>query len=654
MHLVQGYVVDQAGEPIIGAIIRVQNTGGGAVTNDKGQYELLLPEGLNRLHFTYVGYETKTIEQVFTKKTVLNVTLVPKDEEIEAVEVSNKRRDYSYEILKKVIENKEKYRNQFQTQKCDIYVKSVEENIVVKTDKPKKDKDEDEDPFANDSVPNLNLFEADFVQHRSMPNKIKEEKIAAKKLGNQRSLFMRTTTTVDFDFLQNLIVVRDLGDNSYISPLSNNAIMGYKFKLLGSRYENELKVYTIKVSPRKLGNALFSGTIEVWDSLFILKSVDLSVSKNSLIVYDKFNIKQEYMFEQSKWVLEHQEFDWKIKTGKSTAIGNCIAKYDNYVFDSTYSKKFFNAEIGVTKEDAYEKDTSFWAEIRPVPLTDKEREFIEYKDSIYRIITSEHYLDSIDSIANRITPLKLLWTGFGYINRDKKVNWDFNPAVSLIDPLAIGGWRVRYSFNYFKKFDSTRRTINVSPFLNYGFRNGDIKGNLSVNYKYNPKKLSYIRFNAGRYFDFVNNFATFADVFRRSNFFEQSHVYLYHTTELFNGFYLTTGGQYLQRRDLGDFEFAPSGDSFFLDNKPTLFDDHSTFEGTLGITYTPKQLYIQEPKEKIVIGSKYPTFGLLYKQAIPGVGGSSTKYSRLELSVRQLFNVGIMGTSEYNVTYGTF
>ncbi|NNJ56733.1 MAG: hypothetical protein HKP14_11390, partial [Bacteroidia bacterium] len=71
-YVVQGYVVDENAEPLVGVIVRVQNTGSGAVTNELGQYELRLPEGLNRIHFSFIGYKGKTIEEVVLKKTVLN------------------------------------------------------------------------------------------------------------------------------------------------------------------------------------------------------------------------------------------------------------------------------------------------------------------------------------------------------------------------------------------------------------------------------------------------------------------------------------------------------------------------------------------------------------------------------------------------------
>lgn len=126
---VRGYVTNPSNEPLIGVYVRAINLGIGAVTNEEGQYELRLIEGLHRLSFTHIGYESKQINIPTQKNQVLNVVLKPTENELGAVEVSNKRKDLSYAIIKKVIQNKEKYTNQFTTQKRNIYVKSVENNI---------------------------------------------------------------------------------------------------------------------------------------------------------------------------------------------------------------------------------------------------------------------------------------------------------------------------------------------------------------------------------------------------------------------------------------------------------------------------------------------------------------------------------------------
>ncbi|MGB1038448.1 MAG: DUF5686 family protein [Bacteroidia bacterium] len=657
-YTLRGYVTGTDAEPLVGVYVRVTNLGVGTVTNEKGQYELNLPEGLNRVSYTFIGYESQRLDLIIRPGITQNIRLKVSRNELAVVEINNKRKDLSYDIIKKVIAQKEKYSNQYSTQKRSIYVKSVENNVYQKkekTTKESKEVQEDESLLEEkkDSLPNLNLFEGDFVQHKKAPKGFKEEKNAAKKLGRQRTLLYTSTTDADFDFNQNLLYVKKLGDNSYISPISTTALLAYKYKLLGSRFENGIKVYTIKVIPRKMGNALFKGELEVWDSLFTLKSIHLEVNKNSLILYDKFSIHQEYQFVQGKHVLEHEKFTWLVKDKNGKSDGTCDVIYTNYVFDSTYSKRFFNAEIGYTKEDAYEKDTSFWAGIRPIPLTPKEFKFINYQDSIHRIRTSKVYLDSIDSVYNRITLLKALWHGFGRINRDKKTLLTFDPAIGLLDPVAIGGWRIRYSVSYFKRYEN-RKAVRISPFVNYGFRNRDIKGNLGLWHLYNPKKRSTVSLNTGKYFGFVNNFATFTDVFNRSNYFDEQYIAASHRTELFNGFYTGIGLRHTIRQDLGDFKFNPRFDSTFENNFAQTFAKNSATILSLNISFTPKQLYIQEPKEKIILGSRFPTFSLGYRQGLNGFLDSKSKFSTLDFSINQKFNVGILGQSQYSVNVGGF
>lgn len=659
-YLLRGYVYNEANQPMPSVNVRVYNSSLGTVTNSKGQYELLLSRGLHRLMFSSIGFETAQYEIVMSGDQIQNVWLKVADNEIAGIDVKVKKRDYSYEVIKNVIEHKSDFEHQYTTAKHRIYIKSVEDiTYLNKADKDEVKDLEQEleslDTFGSSKpkVPRLNLYETEIVFHEQYPDKIKEEKIAAKKLADQRSLFYTSTTDADFDFYQNLLIFRKLGDNSYVSPFSPTTFLSYKFKLLGSYFEGDQKVYRIQITPRKHGNALLKGTIEVYDKIWALKKVEFDFPKNSLILYDAFSLSQEYCFVDSVHAVSKQEFKWKVKDNNVELNGYCFAKHSDYVFDSIYHKKYFNAELGFTAVDAYKKDTTFWNSIRPVPLTVKEQAFVRYQDSMYLLRNSKEYLDSIDSIFNRITFLKVAVMGFGHINRSEKKYWFFDPAVNLLDPLAIGGWRLKYSVSYFRRFEN-RKSISVTPFLNYGFLNKDIKGNIRVSHLYQPKKLSRISIDMGRYFGFVNNFATISDIFRRDNFYEQSYVYLNHSTELFNGFYLRTGLNYVDRKDLSDFKFAAVGDSLFENNNPISFPRNTNFMGTIGISYVPKQLYLQEPNEKIVLGSKYPTLSLNYRHSFRNILGSNNQYSYGEFAVDQSFNIGTIGTSEYRVSMGMF
>ncbi len=655
-NLLRGYVTDNMATPLPGVVIRL-TTGGGTITDDAGRYELRLETGVYRVSYQYISFSTVTVDQLVDGNTTLNISLTQDESQLKTVNVTNRRKDFSYQVIRNTIAEKENYQNQYTNQKRTIYVKSKETNTSsAEDDKKAEDKNTVEEITKQlDSIPDLNYFEGKFTQYREIPRGFKQVKEAAKRLGSQYSLLYTNTTDADFNFYDNLIFVKKLGDNSYVSPLSNTAFLSYKYKLLGSDFETGKKYYRIQVKPRKMGNALFSGELHIWDESWKLKYVNLSVPKRSLILYNDFNIEQWYTDKKGKWVLSKELMQWEIKTKSSQSIGEAQILFQDYSFDSTYAKRFFNTEVGITQDSAYERDTSYWSTIRPVPLTTDESKFIAYKDSIYRLTTSVEYLDSLDSTYNRLTIPNLLWDGQGIINREKKVLWTFDPVLAMINPVPIGGFRLRYSMSYSKTFES-RKKLYISPNLNYGFRNNDLKGGMSVNYLYNPKKLARINIAYFNDFSAINNFATIQDIFSRANFFETNTLRLYHNFEVLNGLYFSSSLSSNIRRPLTDFEFNPQFDSTFNNtgNPPIAFKTNGSSVIRIGLSYTPKQLYIQEPKEKIVLGSSWPTFSLFYEQAVPNLLKATTDFKYLELGMNQTVNLGIFGTSSYSIQIGSF
>jgi hypothetical protein len=339
-NLLRGYVTDTLATPLPGVVIRLKN-GGGTTTDGAGRYELRLETGVYRLSFQYIGFKTVTVDQLVDGNTTLNISLVLDDNQLETVTIMNKRRDFSYEIIRNTIAVKEKYQNQFTNQKRTIYVKSKETNTSsAEEDDGKKAEDKntiEEITQKKDSIPNLNYFEGKFTQYIQNPRGFKQVKEAAKRLGRQYSLLYTNTTDADFNFYDNLIYVKKLGDNSYVSPLSNTAFISYKFKLLGSDFEDGKKYYRVQVKPRKMGNALFSGELHIWDESWKLKYVNLSVPKRSLILYNSFNIEQWYADKREKWVLDKEVMRWEIKTKSSLSLGEAQILFQNYSFDSTYA-----------------------------------------------------------------------------------------------------------------------------------------------------------------------------------------------------------------------------------------------------------------------------------------------------------------------------
>jgi len=654
-------VYSENNEPLVNATVRVVNENIGTVTDAQGKYEIKLLEGLNRISVSSMGYQTEIFEVIATKDVVKNVFLKIDQKQLDEVVVRVKKKDYSYEVIKKLLENKETILKQYQNYKAKVYIKSVEE--VEKKIIKKKDEDAAPNPedalkavekaakAAKDSLPNLHIFECQLTRYQTAAGQQKEERDAVKKIGNQATLFFKSVTDGEFDFYRNHQKIAKIGDNEITSPLSDLTFLSYRFQLLKYYFEGKDKIYRIKVTPRDLGNALYEGIIEVLEDEWVLRNVDLKLTKRALLLYDEFGVKQEFTKIQGRWMPSRVSYTWKIKEGGIKSAGKTEVIHSNYEFDLTLPKRFFGDEVGLTTAEAYKRDSTFWQAIRPHPLTKDEQKVIKEKERLEILQNSKAYLDSIDKVYNRITLPKLVYLGFGHINRTKKNNWYFDPILGLIDPLAIGGWRIRYGLGYYKRYEN-RKQISINTNLTYGFKNRDLRGGVNANYFYNPLRVSSVNFAIGSGFNIINGAATIRDIARRSNFYQNQFVEFRHRTELFNGFYLNSQVYYEKRSDLSNFKFGELGDRVFSNNTPEVFPTSHVYRTSIGIEYTPRQLYLREPNEKIILGSKYPTFSVNLDRAWPVSGKSTNVFARLSASVRQTFNVGILGTSEYRISAG--
>ncbi|MDP5122230.1 MAG: DUF5686 and carboxypeptidase regulatory-like domain-containing protein, partial [Spirosomaceae bacterium] len=660
----RGYVYSVDNEPLINASVRLFNSEIGTVTDKKGRYEIQVPQGLNRIAFSYIGFQSQLNEIVVERDVVKNVYLEENANQLDEVEIRIRRKDYSYEVIQNVIDNRENFLNQYKNYTAQVYIKAVEE-VEKPPAKQKKQPEETVNESVlesseeavvetkKDSVPNMNLFECTLTRHEEIPNKQKEERTAVTKLNDQSTLFFKTITDGEFNLYENLQYVPQISDSKFISPISNLAFASYKFKLLGSYFEGLQKIYQVEVSPRKLGNALYEGTLEIYDNLWVLKSAKLSLNNRALRQYKEFSFELNYENIAGKWMATKTNYTWKVKEGSTKKNGKCLVKQSDFEFDKTFPKKFFGAELGVTEAEAYKRDTTFWASIRPEPLTKDERKFVMYKDSVKAVMNSKEYLDSVDAVYNKVTFLKVAWQGVGHINRSRKREWYYNPLITTVNPFAVGGTRVQYGGTHYKRFEN-RQYFRSEILAGYGFLNQDIRGNINATYLYNPFRISTVGLYANRSINFINGNATILDFIRRNNFYKSTNFGMNHRTELLNGLYLSTTVGFEQRQDLGDFKFQTNNEEFTGGFEPTLFPTSRVLRTSIGLAYTPKQLYLKEPNQKVVLGSRFPTFDVRLNKAWGGNNTAFNKFSYVEASIRQQFQVGIIGTSEYRIHTGKF
>ncbi|HMT36289.1 MAG TPA: DUF5686 family protein, partial [Chitinophagaceae bacterium] len=70
--------------------------------------------------------------------------------------------------------------------------------------------------------------------------------------------------------------------------------------------------------------------------------------------------------------------------------------------------------------------------------------------------------------------------------------------------------------------------------------------------------------------------------------------------------------------------------------------------------YTPFQMYIREPRQKIILGSKYPTLYVRWKKGIPDVFKSEINFDYVEFGLFQKLKLGLAGISQYQLFSGEF
>ena len=72
-RMIEGNVIDENGQPLIGVTIRLKGTKRGTVTDTIGHYRLSIPKKFNTLLFDYVGYQSESVSAL--DKKVVNVQL---------------------------------------------------------------------------------------------------------------------------------------------------------------------------------------------------------------------------------------------------------------------------------------------------------------------------------------------------------------------------------------------------------------------------------------------------------------------------------------------------------------------------------------------------------------------------------------------------
>ena len=531
-----------------------------------------------------------------------------------------------------------------------------------------------------------------------------------------------------------------------ISPLSPQAFSHYNFRYLGASFQGNFTVNKIAVVPKRKSQQLFEGTIYIIEDLWCLQSVDLTneniagrIRVRELYIpvspevwmpvshqFD-FNLQIIGIRADAGYVSSVKYLDVKIndKLQKPGDIASGYADRNDPDTAMTKTKQDIskilqkdeltnrdmvrlarlmdkesrnnqsdsvrkNLEIKdnttkIVEKDAGKKDSVYWSEIRPIPLSDIDVRSLAVSDSI----KAEMVEISKDTIAPGKTKKKgwsgstfrhilmgHTWsdtTGFSFTNEgliDLK-NLNFN----TVDGLVYG---VNFRIN--KRFEN-HKSLSFYPDLRYAFSRERMMWRVNASYATGGMKpwQLYVRtgiiskdFNTGGGINpLINSITSLLLEKNYLKLYESRFLTIGYETEIINGLRLGLSAGADNRKVHGNnttFSLINT-DREYTDNIPdneylvpgsdamNYLDDQKFLEFVTNVTFTPYQKYRIFNGNKAPQGSEWPTFSFTWKHGatkVPSVSDDFMHFDMFRFEASQRRETGAFSELNWKFRTGGF
>lgn len=672
---ITGKITDSEGLPIPFVSIFIKGTTKGVSANAEGNYLIKVDNGPATLAFTAVGYKIATQGINAVTNTVINKTLLAEEYTLNSVVIKAKGEDPAYRIIKNAIKNRKNYLNEIFSYSSDVYIKGMQKLVGA----PKKFFGRDIQKTLNlDTNRNgiLYLSESQSKFAFMKPNQIKEEMISSKTSGRNSAFSFNKASDMRINFYENLLLANTgLSARSFVSPIAENALFYYNYKLLGKSSDDGVTINKIEVTPKRKNDPVFRGIIYIADDTWRLMGTDLILTKDAGInIIDTLNIAQHFIKTEKHFMPGNLKFQFSGDVFGFKFRGYFISFYSNYNINPTFEKGFFTPEILKITKAVNKKDSTYWANNRPIPLTTEEAKDYVKKDSIEMRMQSKAYLDSVEKNNNKFSIGKVAVTSYRHFNRYEKTSYTYDPILQSVFYNTVEGLAIKYGVSYRKVYDQNK-VIMVRPEARYGFANKTFTGNLNVKSFYNPLKRAAIEVTAGAEIADLNNYGTMtlftntlnSLLFERNfpKFYKRTFVDANISRELANGlqgtFYVSYSKNEAQVnntlykfKDYSDREFTSNNPLSPLDDAP-FFPTYNSASITANLTYVFGQKYISRPDVKVYTKSGLPELSLTYKKAIKGIFNANTAYDLVTFeAIQEKLKLGLWGYSSLVVGAGIF
>lgn len=721
---IKGQISTQEGSPLAYATIFIKQTGSGGVSGPDGYYEVALTPGVYDVTYQYLGYETIT-RQVEVRESFIELNITMKDQAIvlQNIIITAGNEDPAYTIMRKAISKAKFHTQQIDTYSAKVYIKGkgrLKNYPWLAKKALEKEGITKDRVFISESV-------SEVIYTR--PNKFEEKVIAVYSDGNDNNT--SPNAYVFGSFYESEIA-------ETVSPLSPRAFSYYRFEYLGTFKDREYDVSKIRVTPRSRGDNVFEGELFIVEDWWSIHSLDFKVTKLGI----DFEVKQIYNpIDDKAWlpfsqqfkvdgkvfgfefeynylatvkdykitlnpdlVLEMDVIDEKIQKEHAKEIKSQFSEKDQNLKERLESgKEITNKELRKLIKDyekeerkesdqpevvsetkytvdsmAFKKDSLFWAEIRPTPLTLDEIKGYKKADSLAEVDRKKEEGDSLKTSKHKgFQPWDILIGDNYKLSKTSTfiihTPWsDFNTVEGFNLVYKVGlvkRWVERDSLD--KSNRPNVRRLEITPIGRYAFSRKALSGKLRVDYRTSKSRITveggrYVQqFNADEPIHPIVN--TITTLFLERNLiklYERDFVEANYRQTLNSKITLTSNWSLSRRYELfnnSDYKLVKRDKEAYTPNAPvnqllltTGFPDHNAFIGSVGIEARPWQKYRIRNGRKSRIENSSPLLTFDYRKGFENVFNSQVDFDLVEVGVKHSIRMGIRGRLDISVKGGKF
>lgn len=319
---------------------------------------------------------------------------------------------------------------------------------------------------------------------------------------------------------------------------------------------------------------------------------------------------------------------------------------------------------------AFKKDSTYWASIRPVPLTQEEIKGYQKSDSTAEIEARKEAGDTLKQSKHAgFQPWDLLIGDSYKVSKHSHFKIHFPmPGFNTVE-----GWNLVYKVSFGTILQDTNKTrLSITPAFRYAFSRKVASGNLKFMLR---NKVYRFEVEGGRYvrqynpdepiLPIVNDFMTLLLEENLMKLYERRYVDVLYRRNL-SDFVSVEGTASWQRRHMlqntTDYKWVDRKSiEDYTSNIPvnaelpdTSFPDHEAVTASVSVVTRPWLKYRIRNRQRYEVENSSPTLSLTYRKGISDVLGSDVDFDQIEVGAKHAFDIGVRGRLHFAVRAGTF